>query len=226
MTLFLWSHLFYLKKKKFLSLFLVLFLIIMIIYTYPKEDIVDYLLYPSYYQLTYDLYMVNIYKLILPTVTTLLVMDHDQMFIKPLYSYFGRSKIILSKMFLYFIIITAINLVFMLFYHFIPLVLTSYYLLENNQLVFLSHLYFDQLIILIIIFYFIREKHQSFSIIIPIIYVFLSLYLNDLNRIDLFYIIPIYIEEIKRYNLAYLYKICYILLGLTITFKKMNSESI
>jgi hypothetical protein len=226
MTLFLWSHLFYLKKKKFLSLFLTLFLMIILIYTYPKEAFIEYQLYPGYYQLTYDLYMKNIYKLVLPTITTLLLMDHDQMFLKPLYSYFGRLKIILTKTYLYLIILTTIHLVFALFYHLVPLLLTSYYQLSHHQMIYLTHLYLDQLIILIIIFYFIREKHQSFSIMIPVFYIFLSIYLSDLNKIELYYLIPIYIPQIEDYSLAYLYKVCYILLGLTMTFKKMNTESL
>ncbi len=223
---FLFIHLFYQKKIIILMISLFLIILLMVLFIYTDESIADQLLYRAYNHEVYHLMMGKIVSFLMPFLVTVLLMDHDQGYLKPLFAYFNRSKVIRSKMILYFWIVTWFYLVIGIFYHLLPSIMTSYYLLNAKALPFLIDIYLDGLILSVLILWIVKERYKTFSILIPLGYILISWLFEDYQFITLYYFFPIYSAYFLSFTLAYLYKLCYILLGLAITNELMLREEI
>jgi hypothetical protein len=207
-----------------LSLFVILLLMTFFIYTDEKSS--TQILYQEDYNNYYHLMMGKIVSFLMPFLITILLIDHDQPYLKPLYSYFGRSYVVINKIILYFLIITWIYSVIIIFYHILPSLMTDYFILDSQAISFLIHLYLDGLILSIIIFLLIKERYKAFSILIPLFYTLIGWLYEDYQISIIYYLFPVYSSFFSSFTLAYLYKLCYILLGLAITINHMLFEEI
>jgi hypothetical protein len=205
---------------------LLLIVLLMIFFLYTKESVTEQLLNQAYHNQYYHLMMGKIVSFLMPFLVTVLVMDHDQAYLKPLFAYFGRKKVLQSKLMLYFFIITWIYVVIGIIYHILPDFMTSYYILDMQVVSFFIHIYLDGLILAIIILWAIKEKYKAFSIFIPLFYILTNWLYEDYQNETIYYIIPFYSTFFSSFTLAYLYKLCYILLGLAITTRLMLREEI
>ncbi|MDO9629378.1 MAG: hypothetical protein Q7I99_05695, partial [Acholeplasmataceae bacterium] len=204
------------------SLFVIILLMIFFLYTDESKAI--QMLYQDYNNQYYHLMMGKIVSFLMPFLITILLMDHDMSYHKSLYAYFGRFKVISHKIILYFLIITWIYGIIGVLYHIIPILMTSYFILDRNAISFFIHIYLDGILLSLIILKFIKDRYKAFAILIPLFYTLASWLYEDYQNIFIYYLFPIYSLYFSSFTLAYLYKLCYILLGLAITTKQMLRE--
>lgn len=207
-----------------ISLFVIILLMIFFLYT--DESKATQLLFKDYNNAYYHLMMGKIVSFLMPFLVTLLLMDHDQPYLKPLFAYFGKWNVLKNKTILYFLIITWIYAVIGILYHVLPSIMTSYYILNIDAISFFIHIYLDGLILAIFILWAIKERYKAFSILIPLFYTLVGWLYEDYQLLTIYYLIPLYSSYFSSFTLAYLYKLCYILLGLAITKKLMLHEEI
>jgi len=205
---------------------LLVIVLLMIFFLYTKDSVAEQLLFQTYHNLYYHLIMRRIVSFLMPFFVTVIMMDHDQAYLKPIYAYFGRKKVLISKIALYLLIMTWIYLVIGIIYHILPSIMTSYYILNTDTIPFLIHIYLDGLILSIFILWEVKDKHKAFAIFIPLFYTLVGWLYEDYQIIIIYYLIPFYSSYFSSFTLAYLYKLCYILLGLAITTKLTLHEEI
>ena len=205
-----------------ISLFVIILL--MILFLYSDEKISTELLFKEDNNAYYHLMMQKIVSFLMPFLVTLLLMDHDQAYLKPLFAYFGKWMVLKNKIILYGFIMTWIYLVIGILYHILPSLMTAYYVLNLDAISFFIHIYLDGLILSIFILWAIKERYKAFSILIPLFYTLVSWLYEDYQLSTIYYLFPIYSAYFSSFSLAYLYKLCYILLGLAITKKLMLHE--
>lgn len=223
MISFLWVHLFYPKKKLILWLSIVVMFGILSLLIDPFHHVLDEYLFPSSYLYSYETMMIKIMTLMMPFMIIICVMDHDQLYLRPLYSYFGRSHVIVFKTIVYILMITFLYLSLMVYYY------ALFYLFKPHLSIFVHiktfvHLYLDAIILLIFVLYLIRDKYKMFSIIFGILYMINQFIQEDVSHLGLYYLFPFKNEFFESYMLAIPYKLCYISLGLILTHRKMCIE--
>ncbi len=226
MIKYFYMYLFYSKKRFILILGLVIWIGLMMAIVYPNESISNQRLYENQNQVYYEMMMGQLLIFLFPFFTVLLVMDHDQDHIKPMMTYFGKTKIALYKIVFYILVLSWLFMMFFMIYHILPSFLTAYYTYKPVSLIFFLNLYLDGLMICILIFIFIRDKHKPLSILIALFYVLSNFMIEDHPNPFLFYIFPQYSLYFSQIILAYPYKICYICLGLTIYLIQINYETL
>lgn len=223
---FLFVHLFYGKRR--ILLYLALCIIPLVIYMLTNTGVSNNqeLLYQEAYQFYFEEIAQKMLILIVPFFIVIISMDHDQPYLKTLFAYFGRFHLLFSKLILYLIMLTWLYSAIFILYHVIPFFFTSYYQLLTFNLSFFFDLYLDGILLMIFVFTWIKDRHKAFSVIFPILYILISLYQEDHQSLSIFYMFPIHFPSISMFYLAYPYKLCYILLVLVLSVKKMLSEQI
>lgn len=225
MILFLYIHLFYGKRKWIFSSTCILLFMMLILLIDPSNDIYEEMLYREHYLSMYVELTLKILTLIMPFIVIILLMDHDQLYLRPLMSYFGRKKVVLSKIVLYIMVLSFLYLLVGIYYHLIFWLLKSHLAFHLMFDVFI-HLFFDALMIMVFTFYFIREKYKAFSIVFGILYLIMQFIQEDYFLLILSYVFPFYNVHFVAYSLALPYKVCYISLGFILTYRKMVVEPI
>lgn len=224
MIKYFYFHLFYTKKRTILILGIIIWIGLMVFIIYTKEPRYEQRLYQLQNQLYYEQMMQNLLVMLCPFFVVILVIDHDQQHLKPMISYLGRSYVALAKLVFYFLVITWLFSIFFMIYHILPFFLTAYYTFQTSSIILFFNLYLDGIIIMFLVFIFIKDNHKPFAIMIALFYIFSSWLIEDHPNIYLFYLFPQYSTFFLTITLAYHYKICYICLGLTIYAYQINFE--
>jgi hypothetical protein len=226
MIRYLFTHLFYPKKMMMILISLSIITLFLGLLTFNDQSISQQLLYQDYLNLYYHQMMSKTIKLVMPFLVVLCVMDHDQAYLKPLLSYSGRSKVIISKLILYPFILFFIYSFIWMVYHLLPSLLTSYYVLNDLNIHFFIHIYLDGLIISLLTLSLIKDKYKAFSILFSLFYLLFSFIQEDLSLYLLYLVFPFENQLFDAYSLAYPYKICYITLGFTLSHRKLVKETL
>jgi hypothetical protein len=206
------------------SLLSITFFLVLLVITDQSQ--IEQMLYLEYLNEYYHHMMGKTIKLVMPFLVILCVMDHDQAYLKPMMSYFGRSRVILAKLTLYPLLFLMVYLSMWMIYHLIPSLLTSYYLLTHLKVSFFIHLYLDGLILSLLIIMIIKDKYKAFSILFSLFYLLLSFVQEDLSNYALYLVFPFENQVFDTYLLAIPYKLCYITLGLALTHHKLIKETL
>lgn len=205
------------KKLMVLSIFELLVMCFLVLIIYEKDAHYEMMLQESYY-LTYihDVFM-QVFLIVNAMFVLFLVMDHDQAFLKPLMSYFGRFKVSLYK-YIYLVIILLLYSGFLFMSYIVFLELLTPLDLDID-VIEIVYMFLDMMILMNFILISIRHKYKSLSIIILMIYIFQTLF-NDTLPHSYQYVLPFFRLH-KNYQILELYyKICYICLGFMIYIRK------
>lgn len=226
MIRFLLIHFFYPKKILILLISLCILTLFLGLLILPDQTITLQYLFQDDLNQYYHHMMGKTIKLIMPFLVILCVMDHDQAYLKPLMTYLGRSPIIKAKIVMYFFVLMIIYLLIMMIYHLLPFFLTSYYLFSDLKLAFFIHLYLDGIMLTLGILWVIKDKYKAFSLLFSLFYLLLGFIQEDTPIHLLYALFPFENPLFDTYSLAYLYKICYITLGLTLIYRKLSKETL
>lgn len=88
------------------------------------------------------------------------------------------------------------------------------------------NVYSDGLLLLIFSFMLIRERHKTLSLLIPVLFIVMTMIVEDVAFIGMYYLFPISSSPFSSYQLAYPYKLCYILLVMIIAHQKSVLETL
>lgn len=215
----------YMHKKKYMMLVIyqVLALGLIVLITQNEYVELEVMLFPEYYQNYISTLFCQIFLILDAMFVLFLSMDHDQTFLKPLISFFGREKVYIAKYIFFMIHIIIFYLFILILYVSIPK------LLIDLDMVFDIFLFIDigldMLIILNLILIFIKDKHKTLAILIVLMYILITLFLPNHN-VYLYYILPIHTFDKTTNMIEIYYKICYICLGISIYFLKSLKEDV
>lgn len=223
MIKFILIHLFYTKKWWFLMGSICLLFVLLYLFLQTGESIYEESLFDKIYrEQTYHISLKTV-TMILPFILIMFTLDHDQMYLKVLSSYFGRRYIILPKMMVYIIIIFFIYSTLWMYHQLLVSLLKPHL---NYPFLLLDYLILglDGLIILSFVLYITRDRYKAFSIMIGIFYMMYVFLVEDYQELILFYLFPIKNTHFESFTLAIPYKLCYISLGFILTYQKMMKE--
>jgi hypothetical protein len=226
MIRFLLIHSFYPKKKMILFVSCCILTLFLGFLVYPDQTVTEQLLFQNDLNTYYHQMMGKTIKLVMPFLVILCVMDHDQAYLKPMMTYLGRSPVIKAKLLMYPLILLILYLFIVMIYHLLPFFLTSYYRLNDLKISFFIHLYLDGVMLTLGILWIIKDKYKAFSILFSLFYLLMGFIQEDVSIILLYALFPFENQLFDTYSLAYLYKICYITLGLTLIHHKLINETL
>jgi hypothetical protein len=226
MIYFIFSHWMTKQKMIIYILFLCLISLLAILFMQINESIYDQMLYQVEYQTYYEQMTIEYLNIVLPILIVMISMHHESQALWPLYAYFGKSKITFYKLLSYilFILWTYVCLLVPIFI--CPSFLTYYFIPSSTFLIKICMIFLQNLIILIFVFMFIHQKYQSFAMMFSILSILYHMLYQDYFQTYLFYLIPYYHQNMLQYKYHFQYQICYILLGLLISYIKMVKKEI
>ena len=211
------------KKYMILGVYQLISIGLMILVSHTEDSSYEMMLYPNQYRIYMDALFLQVFLILNAMFVLFLALDHDQTFLKPLYGFFGRLKVLISKYFFFMIIIFLYIIFISMLYIIVPYFLTGL-ILDFNWMK-MSDLFLDMMIILNLILILIKDKHKTLAIVITLIYMLASLFLNDISDF-FYYMFPIFQTENMINNIEMSYKICYISLGFTLYLLKSLKEEV
>lgn len=215
----------YMDKKKYMTIliFEILIIFVLIIMSYEKDQTYEMMMHQDYYQLYYEQLFIQIFSILNAMFVLFLAMDHDQVFFKPFFAYFSRTKVMLSKYMFHFLMIFIYLLhIFMLYQIVFSLLIPISIAFD---LMMLLDLGLDTMIILNLILIMIRHKFKTLSVVIVLFYVLYSMFIY-VDAMAYYYMFPIFQIQKKLNIVELIYKICYICLGFLIYMSKSMQEAV
>jgi hypothetical protein len=218
-------YLFQSKRKWVFGLACIILMIMLVLLLDPFYDVNEEILYHETYQFMYKDLLLKIITLMMPFIVIMMVMDHDQLSVKPLLSFFSRYRIYFAKIMIYYFIIFSMYL-FLGFYVHIIFWFIKPHLFVSLMYQDFIYLFLDGLIVCMLVLYIARDKYKAFTIVLGIFYLIIQFIQEDRSLLFLYYIFPIKNTVFDAFTLAIPYKLCYISLGLILTYQKMLVDEI
>jgi hypothetical protein len=212
-------------KKKYMILVIYQLIAISLLILISKNEYQKFevMLYPTYYQIYIKALFLQIFLILNAMFVLFLSLDHDQSFMKPLISFFGRDKVFMHKYLFFFIQIVIFFSFIMMTYISIPKLVIGIDI--NFEPFMFIDLLMDMFLILNLILIFIKDKYKTLAILIVLVYMLMTLFMPH-EEVWLYYIFPIFRLD-KDINMTEIYyKLCYISLGFSIYFLKSLKETL
>ncbi|BCR36032.1 hypothetical protein [Mariniplasma anaerobium] len=187
---------------------------------YQKYEV---MLYPLYYQTYIKALFLQIFLILNAMFVLFLALDHDQDFMKPLISFFGRQKVFVHKYLFFFMHIIIFFSFIIMIYILIPKLMIGVDI-QIEVFMFID-LLMDMFLILNLILIFIKDKYKTLAILIVLIYMLMTLFM-PYDKLWLYYIFPIFRIDKDINMIEIYYKLCYISLGFSIYFLKFLKEAL
>ena len=226
MIRFIKEHFFDRKKTWTLLVSLGFISILCALLIYPYDGYINYIIEQTIHQLMGKEMILNMMHLIYPFVVILLVMDHDQPYLRPLMAYFGRDRILYAKIGFYLILNFIFLMTLWMMIHLITYFMTYYHFLHDLMIEDFIDLYLDGVIIFIYILTMIRDKHKNFAILFGILHLMIHFIQEDQKFLWLYYVIPFKKQVFMHFFLVTPYKICYIIIGFLISYRRHQMEAL
>lgn len=206
-----------------LFIFEVLVLFFMFFIVYEKNSTYEMMLYPNYYITYINQVFLQVFLIVNAMFVLFLIMEHDQPFLKPMISFFGRYKVFIYKYIFFLSIILCYGCYFYMIFHLAINIITPLEVTLTIQT--FVYMFLDMILLTNVMLISIKHKYRSLSIIILMLYIFTTLFLESLPYRFL-YILPIF-NITKTYQMLEIsYKMCYILLGFMIYLAKSAKEQL
>lgn len=197
-----------------------------IVISIPGTSQSEMFLNNNLYNQEYHGRIMMIIRYILMFTISLILIEHDAQFIKPLIAYFKRGKIAFYKLIFYLLIVLWLIIIIYSIVIVIPFVTTSYYQFDINYFKEFIKLIPDYIIMTLLLLILIRDNRKGLSFLILIVFVVITFIQEDNDKIIFGYLIPLSNCKIYEYKLGYFYLICYIMLLVYIYFITFLNENI
>ncbi len=184
------------------------------------------ILYREDYQSYYEHMTLEYLSFIYPLMIVMMAMHHESKPLQMLYAYFSRSRVTIYKMLSYLCFTIWTSVIATVIIYCLPTWLTIYYRPNVEFLISLMMLMIENLIILCAVFIMISQKHRSFAIFISIFTVIFHMLVQDNFNTYIYYIYPIFNENVLLYKYSIIYQLLYLGLCLVISYMKMTKKEI
>lgn len=191
MIKYFFTHFFHKRVQILIAIILVLTTALTIGLANPFIDQAEMFLNMSYFNVDYHLKTTLIIKYILMFSISLILIDHDATFIKPLISYFGRFKVSLYKLLFYLIITSTLIIVIYAIIINAAFLTTPYYKFEINYFKDYIKIGVDMLILTLILLIIVRDNRKSLSFLTLIIIIIITFVQEDFKVLWLSYLLPL-----------------------------------
>jgi len=199
-----------------LIMLVIIISIIPMMFNYGNED---------FMRIEYSRLSIETSFLLIPFLTLFITMDHNTPYLRPFDAYFGRSKMFFSKWLTSVLMYTYAFLIIIVIQESILTLWTH----ENVYNVIVSSYlrgHADGLILLTLCQMIIKDRHKTISLLIPVIWIVLSMVFDDIRSPILYYLLPIGKSVFSTYQLAYPYQLCYSVLVMILAHQKSVWETI
>lgn len=225
MIKWLFRHDFHFKKTLICLVTIWVIILVLILLVWPSNSMLEYQLFYEHYQIESKVIINQTLKICLPFLVLIMVMEHDQPYLRPLFAYFGVVKIQIYKYIMYYLVYSFVFAYLIIFVEAIKSYLPVAFSLTADDFNFYLQLYLDNMILMNMIFYFIRDKRRILSLLFGLLFYFISLYYEDSNS-KIYYLLPLYHPHYKDFTFAIIYKLWYLLFGLCLCVRKNSMETI
>lgn len=225
MISWLFNHDFNNKKKVTILITIWAIILVVFLLTYPYESRSEYLLFQEFYKAEFLTIIRQTLKICLPFLVLILVMEHDQPYLRPMFAYFGVLKIQTSKylMYYFYYLLYFIYLIVLIEAYKTLLIVPLYF--KHDDFVFYLNIFIDGLILMNFVFYFIRDKKRVLSLLFGLLTYFVYIFYED-SKSMVYYLLPLLHPYYVRFYLASLYKVWYVVFGFIFCLEKNNRETI
>lgn len=207
-------HLFYGKRRWIYIGFYILMMMSIILIGYVDEPDYIQILDRNYYQEYFNLTIRTFLPMVFPIFMLMLMVDHDQQAFYMIVSYRSRLFVYIYKLFGYMTIMMLCVSFMYLFLSTCMVVLTAYYEYNKDLNSLFIHLCLDSVLLISWFLIWIKKEHINRGFILILIYLIYPMFIESIQSKAMFYILPIYTQDIEANWLVYAYKICYICSGI------------
>lgn len=214
----------YLNQKMHLILFInqVLAIGIIVLILTIDVSLVEMMLYPETYQMYFEQLFLQVFTIFNAMFVLFLTMDHDQKFLNPYISYFGRLKVMIGKYVFYSIILSMYAFFVTMAWSMGLMIFTTIQFVISWQ----TYLYFwlDLWLLMTLILTIVRERFKAVAVIIVFVYLLLNLFYQ--SKLSFFlYIFPIVQGESISEIFFITYKLSYLSFLFTVYLHKTLNET-
>jgi len=210
MIKYFFSHFFNKKTRIIILIVLLLVSILSVVISSPQTSTHEMALNANSYNLEYHGRMLIIIRYILMFTISLILMDHDAPFIKPLIAYFKRGRVSCCKLIFYFLIISWLIVVIYSIMIVIPFIVTRYYQFDWEYFIEFLKLLPDYYIMSLLLLIFLRENRKGISFLLLIVLIIISFIQEDSENLAISYLIPLSGSKIFNYKLGYYFLAIYL----------------
>jgi hypothetical protein len=226
MIQYFFAHFFNKKMRILIIIILILVSVLSIIVANPQTSQSEMYLNMNHYNEEYYEQMLMIIRYILMFSISLILIEHDADFIKPLIAYFNRGKISFYKLIFYLIIISWLIVIIYSIIILIPSLITHYYQFDLKYFNKFLKLIPDYFIITLILLIFVRDNRKPLSFLLLILLIIINFIQEDTNILFFSYLIPLSSSKIFEYELGYHYLTVYIILLIYLYFLVFLNENV
>ncbi len=214
----------YLNQKMHLILFInqVLAIGIIVLILTIDVSLAEMMLYPETYQMYFEQLFLQVFTIFNAMFVLFLTMDHDQKFLNPYISYFGRLKVMIGKYVFYSIILSMYAFFVTMAWSMGLMIFTTIQFVISWQ----TYLYFwlDLWLLMTLILTIVRERFKAVAVIIVFVYLLLNLFYQ--SKLSFFlYIFPIVQGESISEIFFITYKLSYLSFLFTVYLHKTLNET-
>lgn len=226
MISYFFNHFFHKRIRILIILILVLTTTITFFMANPFTSKSELFLQMDQYNLEYHSRMLLIIKYILLFSISLILIDHDANFLKPLIAYFKRFKIASYKLVFYygFVIwlITTIYAIIIVE----PFIITPYYQIKIVDLLEFLKMVPDFILLATLLLILTRDNRKPISFLILILVIVFSFIQEDTKSLTLGYILPLSSSILFETTFGYYYLIIYFMALILVYFLVFEYENI
>jgi len=214
----------YLNQKMHLILFInqVLAIGIIVLILTIDVSLAEMMLYPETYQMYFEQLFLQVFTIFNAMFVLFLTMDHDQKFLNPYISYFGRLKVMIGKYVFYSIILSMYAFFVTMAWSIGLMIFTTIQFVISWQ----TYLYFwlDLWFLMTLILTIVRERFKAVAVIIVFVYLLLNLFYQS-NLSFFHYLFPIIQGESISETFFITYKLSYLSFLFTVYLHKTLNET-
>lgn len=226
MIKYFFAHFFNKKMRIITIIVLMLVAILAVIISNPQTSQSEMYLNMNNYNEEYHNRMLMIIRYILMFSVSLILIEHDAPFIKPLIAYFNRGRVSFFKLLFYLLIVNWLILVIYSLIIVVPSLITTYYQFNMNYFIEFIKLIPDFIIMTLILLIIVRDNRKPLSFLLLILFIMITFAQEDSDQLLFSYLIPLSSSKIFEYELGYYYLMVYVILLGYIYFLLFKNENI
>ena len=226
MISYFFNHFFHKRIRMLIILILVLTTTITFFMANPFTSKSELFLQMDHYNLEYHSRMLLIIKYILLFSISLILIDHDANFLKPLIAYFKRFKIASYKLVFYYgFVIWLITTIYAIIIV-VPFIITPYYQIKIVDLLEFLKMVPDFILLATLLLILTRDNRKPISFLILILVIVFSFIQEDTKSLTLGYILPLSSSILFETTFGYYYLIIYFMALILVYFLVFEYENI
>ncbi len=206
---YFFNHFFHKRVRILIIIILSLVTLITFFMANPFTSEAELYLQSKEFNIEYYNRMLLIIKYVLLFLISLVIIDHDAKFIRPLIAYFKRGKIATIKLIFYYILIFWLIISIYAILIVVPALVAPYFQFNLKYFIEFIKIIPDYFLLTTILLILTRENTKALSFLILILFIVYSFILEDIDSIILSYILPLSSGKMLNTTFGIIYLVVY-----------------